>query len=126
MEKVGEGTYGVVYKARDLSTPDHRIVAMKKIRLEAEDEGVPSTAIREISLLKEMQDPNVLRLLNIIHADGHKLYLVFEFMDLDLKKYMEALPVSQGGRGKPLGEGVLETTGHLGLGPQMVRVAAQE
>ncbi|KJY00720.1 cell division control protein 2 kinase [Zymoseptoria brevis] len=121
MEKVGEGTYGVVYKARDLSTPENRIVALKKIRLEAEDEGVPSTAIREISLLKEMQHPNVLRLLNIVHADGHKLYLVMEFLDLDLKKYMESLPVSQGGRGKPLPEGVLEATGHLGLGAQMVR-----
>ncbi|KXT00246.1 hypothetical protein AC578_1205 [Pseudocercospora eumusae] len=121
MEKVGEGTYGVVYKARDLTTPDHRIVALKKIRLEAEDEGVPSTAIREISLMKEMQDPAVLRLLNIVHADGHKLYLVFEFMDLDLKKYMEALPVSQGGRGKPLPEGVLEGRGHFGLGAEMVK-----
>ena len=82
------GTYGVVYKARDLTHPS-RIVALKKIRLEAEDEGVPSTAIREISLLKEMQDPNIVRLLNIVHADGHKLYLVFEFLDMDLKKYME-------------------------------------
>ncbi|OAL52610.1 cell division control protein 2 [Pyrenochaeta sp. DS3sAY3a] len=105
LEKVGEGTYGVVYKARDLTTKDNRIVALKKIRLEAEDEGVPSTAIREISLLKEMNDPNIVRLLNIVHADGHKLYLVMEFLDLDLKKYMEALPVSQGGRGKPLPEG---------------------
>jgi cyclin-dependent kinase len=66
---------------------------------------VPSTAIREISLLKEMNDPNIVRLLNIVHADGHKLYLVFEFLDLDLKKYMEALPVSDGGRGKALPEG---------------------
>lgn len=116
------GTYGVVYKARDLTTPDHRIVALKKIRLEAEDEGVPSTAIREISLLKEMNDPNIVRLLNIVHADGHKLYLVFEFLDLDLKKYMEALPVSQGGRGKPLPEGIMEgREGHMGLGPEMVR-----
>ena len=49
-----------------------------------------------------MQDPNIVQLLNIVHADGHKLYLVFEFLDLDLKKYMEALPVSEGGRGKPL------------------------
>lgn len=56
------GTYGVVYKARDL-TPgaNGRIVALKKIRLEAEDEGVPSTAIREISLLKEMRDDNIVR-----------------------------------------------------------------
>ena len=32
-----------------------------------------------------MSDPNIVRLLNIVHADGHKLYLVFEFLDLDLK-----------------------------------------
>jgi cyclin-dependent kinase len=115
------GTYGVVYKALDLSTPDQRIVALKKIRLEAEDEGVPSTAIREISLLKEMNDPNIVRLFNIVHADGHKLYLVFEYLDMDLKKYMEALPVSQGGRGKPLPEGVMNgRQGHMGLGPDMV------
>jgi serine/threonine protein kinase len=43
----------VVYKAKDRDTG--KIVALKKIRLEAEDEGVPSTAIREISLLKELQ-----------------------------------------------------------------------
>ncbi|KAJ3488605.1 hypothetical protein NLI96_g2726 [Meripilus lineatus] len=86
IEKVGEGTYGVVYKARDVTTG--LVVALKKIRLEAEDEGVPSTAIREISLLKELRDENVVRLLDIVHAD-QKLYLVFEFLDVDLKRYME-------------------------------------
>jgi cyclin-dependent kinase len=86
IEKVGEGTYGVVYKARDTGT--NQIVALKKIRLEAEDEGVPSTAIREISLLKELKDDNIVRLLDIVHAD-QKLYLVFEFLDVDLKRYME-------------------------------------
>lgn len=110
----------MVYKARDL-LHGGRIVALKKIRLEAEDEGVPSTAIREISLLKEMNDPNIVRLLNIVHADGHKLYLVFEFLDLDLKKYMEALPVSDGGRGKALPEGSGPDLGRLGLGDAMVK-----
>ncbi|KAK0238958.1 kinase-like domain-containing protein [Armillaria borealis] len=86
IEKVGEGTYGVVYKARD--TSNNTIVALKKIRLEAEDEGVPSTAIREISLLKELNDDNIVRLLDIVHAD-QKLYLVFEFLDVDLKRYMD-------------------------------------
>ena len=65
-----------------------RIVALKKIRLEAEDEGVPSTAIREISLLKELRDENIVRLYEIIHQES-RLYLVFEFLDLDLKKYMD-------------------------------------
>jgi cyclin-dependent kinase len=104
-----------VYKAKDVTT--NQIVALKKIRLEAEDEGVPSTAIREISLLKELKDDNIVRcvtpptpvdgwdpdqflifliifwccnrLLDIVHAD-QKLYLVFEFLDVDLKRYMEA------------------------------------
>jgi len=50
IEKIGEGTYGVVYKA--IYKPNNQTVALKKIRLEGEDEGVPSTAIREISILK--------------------------------------------------------------------------
>ena len=59
LEKIGEGTYGVVYKAKDRITG--MIVALKRIRLEAEDEGIPSTAIREISLLKELRHPNIVR-----------------------------------------------------------------
>ena len=46
-----------MYKAKDINTGQY--VALKKIRLEAEDEGVPSTAIREISLLKELKDDNI-------------------------------------------------------------------
>ena len=52
IEVIGEGTYGIVYKARDTDTD--QIYALKKIRLESEDEGIPSTAIREIALLKEL------------------------------------------------------------------------
>jgi serine/threonine protein kinase len=61
IEKIGEGTYGVVFKAKARSTGE--IVALKRIRLETEDEGIPSTAIREISILKELQDPNIVRLI---------------------------------------------------------------
>ena len=49
---------------------------------------MPSTAIREISLLKELDHPNVVQLLDVIHAD-QKLYLVFEYLDMDLKKHMD-------------------------------------
>jgi cyclin-dependent kinase len=83
MEKIGEGTYGIVYKAKDRVTGE--IIALKKIRLEAEDEGIPSTAIREISLLKELQHPNIVRLYDVVHTE-RKLTLVFEFLDQDLKK----------------------------------------
>ena len=62
--KIGEGTYGIVYKAKDLQTSE--IIALKKIRLENEDEGVPSTAIREISLLKECDHPNIVKLKNLV------------------------------------------------------------
>jgi cyclin-dependent kinase len=77
---------GIVYKAKDRVTGD--IVALKKIRLEAEDEGIPSTAIREISLLKELQHPNIVRLFDVVHTE-RKLTLVFEFLDQDLKKYLD-------------------------------------
>ena len=96
MEKIGEGTYGVVYKAKDRVTGE--IIALKKIRLEAEDEGIPSTAIREISLLKELQHPNIVRLYDVVHRE-RKLTLVFEFLDQDLKKYLD---VCDSGLGLPI------------------------
>lgn len=89
VEKIGEGTYGVVYKARDVETG--QIFALKKIRLESEDEGIPSTAIREIALLKELQHPNIVKLVNVLHTDK-KLTLVFEFLDQDLKKLLDTTP----------------------------------
>lgn len=87
LEKIGEGTYGVVFKGRNKKT--NEIVAMKKIRLESEEEGVPSTAIREISLLKELQHPNIVSLQDVIMQEN-RLYLIFEFLTMDLKKYLDA------------------------------------
>lgn len=89
IEKIGEGTYGVVYKGRNKITGE--VVAMKKIRLESEDEGIPSTAIREISLLKELKHPNVVNLKDVLMEES-RLYLIFEFLSMDLKKYMDTLP----------------------------------
>ena len=86
LDLIGEGTYGVVYKARDNET--NKIYALKKIRLESEEEGIPSTAIREIALLKELQHPNIVKLENVLHTDK-KLTLVFEYLDQDLKKYLD-------------------------------------
>lgn len=83
---MGEGTYGIVYKAIDKLT--NEIVALKKIRLEYEDEGVPSTAVREISLLKEIDHPNVIRLRDLVFGEN-KLYLIFDYLDHDLKKFLE-------------------------------------
>ena len=86
LEKIGEGTYGLVYKARNRKT--NQLVALKKIRLESEDEGTPSTAVREISILKQLQHPNIVQLLDVLHTDS-TLTLVFEYMDQDLKNYLD-------------------------------------
>ena len=88
LSKIGEGTYGVVYKAKDLQS--NELVALKKIRLKPEEEGIPSTAIREISLLKELYQLNIVNLLDVIHT-SKKLTLVFEYCDSDLKKIMDGL-----------------------------------
>lgn len=95
LEKIGEGTYGVVYKAVD-TRHNNRVVALKKIRLESEDEGIPSTTIREISLLKELKDDNIVALYDIVHSNSNKIYLVFEYLDMDLKRYMESIPEGEG------------------------------
>ena len=55
-----------------------------------ESEGVPSTAIREIALLKELAHPNVIQLLDVVQGDGN-LYLVFEFLQQDLKKLLDSV-----------------------------------
>lgn len=64
-------------------------MALKEISLDSE-EGTPSTAIREISLMKELNYENIVTLYDVIHTEN-KLTLVFEYMDKDLKKYMETL-----------------------------------
>ena len=86
IEKVGEGTYGVVFKSRNKETQE--LVALKKIKLENEDEGIPSTAIREISILKQLKHPNIVNLKELVHGEK-KLYLIFEYLDHDLKKFLD-------------------------------------
>ncbi|UJR35534.1 hypothetical protein I4U23_028288 [Adineta vaga] len=87
IERIGEGTYGTVYKARSLLTQE--IVALKKVRLDDEDDGVPSSALREICLLRELRHPNIVRLLDVIHTE-RTLNLIFEYCDQDLKKYFDS------------------------------------
>ncbi|KAK7072482.1 cyclin-dependent kinase 5 [Halocaridina rubra] len=88
LEKIGEGTYGTVFKAKNRETQE--IVALKRVRLDDDDEGVPSSALREICLLKELKHKNIVRLHDVLHSD-RKLTLVFEHCDQDLKKYFDSL-----------------------------------
>ena len=84
--KLGEGTYGIVFRAKDQKGQE--IYALKKIRLQADQEGIPSTAIREISLLKELNHINIVKLHEVLHSPK-KLTLVFEYVDQDLKKVID-------------------------------------
>ncbi|CEL93338.1 unnamed protein product [Vitrella brassicaformis CCMP3155] len=86
MLQPGEGTYGVVYRAQERGT--NKTVALKKIRTDQHDEGVPGTALREISLLLMLEHPNIVSLLRPIHHTN-ALYLVFEWTDFDLKRFMK-------------------------------------
>ncbi|KAI6709558.1 negative regulator of the PHO system [Marssonina coronariae] len=87
LEKLGEGTYATVFKGRNRQTGE--LVALKEIHLDSE-EGTPSTAIREISLMKELKHESIVSLHDVIHTEN-KLMLVFEYMDKDLKKYMDTV-----------------------------------
>ena len=75
-----------MFKGRNRQTGE--LVALKEIHLDSE-EGTPSTAIREISLMKELKHENIVSLHDVIHTEN-KLMLVFEYMDKDLKKYMDS------------------------------------
>ncbi|GFP88579.1 cell division control protein 2 homolog [Phtheirospermum japonicum] len=86
LEEIAEGSYGVVFRVRVLK--DDSTVAMKFIQYESQDEGVPCSVIREISVLKELEHDNVARLLDTFDTvEG--FFLVFEFMDCDLSKFIE-------------------------------------
>ena len=84
-QKIGEGTYGQVYKARDTSG---EWVALKKLRLDDNGEGVPVTTLREVALLKELVHDNIVRLRDVVAAPP-KLYLVFDYHEQDLKQCMD-------------------------------------
>lgn len=89
LESIGAGAYGVVYRARDRR--DQALVALKKVKLnnaDTDEDGVPSSSLREVGLLKDLKHPNVLRLLDV-QICGTSLYLVFEHLDLDLKKLLD-------------------------------------
>ena len=69
VDKVGEGTYGEVYKATpppELSIDPGELLALKKVRLENEKEGFPITAVREIKILRQLRHKNIIKLREIV------------------------------------------------------------
>lgn len=105
IEKIGEGTYGVVYKAQERETG--KIVALKKIRLENETEGIPPTTIREILLLKNLKHSTIISLNDVIY-NNEKMYLVFDYIDMDLRQFLDSIYKSK----KELSDEIIKKMSH--------------
>lgn len=90
--RIGEGTYGVVYRARDKR--DGSIVAMKKVRMDRERDGMPITALREVKILQSSRHPNIINLLRVVTGhDWRKVFLVFEYCEHDMSRLLQSMRV---------------------------------
>ena len=91
INRISEGTYGVVYRALERCTEE--IVALKQLKMEKEKEGFPITSLREINMLmKCRRHPNVVGLREIVtDATGEKIYMVMEFVEHDMSALMKQL-----------------------------------
>lgn len=88
LNRIEEGTYGVVYRAKDKRTGD--IVALKKLKMEREKEGFPITSLREINTLLKAQHPNIVTVREIVVGSNmDKIYIVMDYVEHDLKVLME-------------------------------------
>jgi len=90
LNRIEEGTYGVVYRAKDLRTQE--IVALKRLKMEREKEGFPITSLREVNTLLISQHPNVVTVREIVVGSNCDLiYIVMDFVQHDLKSLMELM-----------------------------------
>lgn len=90
INRIEEGTYGVVYRARDKKT--NETVALKRLKMEKEKEGFPITSLREISTLLKAQHENIVTVKEIVVGSNmDKIYIVMEFVEHDLKSLMETM-----------------------------------
>ena len=89
IEKLGEGTYGTVFKCYDVKK--QTVVAVKKLKFHHEEQGIPATSIREIGILRSMNHENLVFLKDIVRDDAEKnsVYLSFEMVDMDLNTFIK-------------------------------------
>uniref|UniRef100_A0A2P2M8U0 cyclin-dependent kinase n=1 Tax=Rhizophora mucronata TaxID=61149 RepID=A0A2P2M8U0_RHIMU len=96
LNKIDEGTYGVVYRAKDKRTDE--IVALKKVKMEKEREGFPLTSLREINILLSFHHPSIVDVKEVVVGSNlDSIFMVMEYMEHDLKGLMESMkqPFSQ-------------------------------
>ncbi|TVU15465.1 hypothetical protein EJB05_38986 [Eragrostis curvula] len=90
LNKINEGTYGVVYRARDKRTGE--IVALKKVKMEKEREGFPLTSLREINILLSFHHPSIVDVKEVVVGSSlDSIFMVMEYMEHDLKGVMETM-----------------------------------
>ncbi|VDO41148.1 unnamed protein product [Onchocerca flexuosa] len=91
LNRIEEGTFGVVYRAKEKKTDE--IVALKRLKMEKEKEGFPITSLREINmLLKAGSHPNIVNVREIvIGSNMDKIYLVMEYVEHDMKSLMDTM-----------------------------------
>ncbi|KAK1419974.1 hypothetical protein QVD17_29444 [Tagetes erecta] len=96
LNKIDEGTYGVVYRAKDRKTRE--IVALKKVKMEKEREGFPLTSLREMNILLSFHHPSIVDVKEVVVGRNlDSIFMVMEYMEHDLKALMETMeqPFSQ-------------------------------
>uniref|UniRef100_A0A2P2I804 cyclin-dependent kinase n=1 Tax=Hirondellea gigas TaxID=1518452 RepID=A0A2P2I804_9CRUS len=92
LNRIGEGTYGVVYRARDKRTND--IVALKKIRMEHEKDGMPVSGLREILLLQQCKHENIVSMHQVVVGKSlSSVFLVMEYCEQDLASLLDHMAV---------------------------------
>jgi len=88
--RIEEGTYGVVYRAKEKQTDE--IVALKRLKMEKEKEGFPITSLREISTLLKSQHPNIVTVREIVVGSNmDKIFIVMDYVEHDMKSLMETM-----------------------------------
>ncbi|KAK8537688.1 hypothetical protein V6N12_043839 [Hibiscus sabdariffa] len=93
LNKISEGTYGIVYRAKDKKTGE--IVALKKVKIlggrDLEEYGFPVTSLREINILASFQHPSIVKVKEVVVDDHDNVYMVMEYMEHDLKWLMDSM-----------------------------------
>ncbi|XP_055628885.1 serine/threonine-protein kinase PITSLRE [Toxorhynchites rutilus septentrionalis] len=116
LNRIEEGTYGVVYRAKDKRTEE--IVALKRLKMEKEKEGFPITSLREINTLLKGQHPNIVTVREIVVGSNmDKIFIVMDYVEHDLKSLMETMKhkkqVFLPGEVKCLTQQLLKAVAHL-------------
>lgn len=89
LNKINEGTYGVVFRARDKQTGE--TVALKKVKMGIERDGFPLSALREMNILLSLHHPSIVNVKEVVMGDLDSVFMVMEYMEHDLKGLIEVM-----------------------------------